>query len=224
MNPVDLAVFRLLTAPANLSPGFDAAVEALSRFDLAKGAVSLAIFWGVWFGFAGQQPERRQVLLAGLLGTCLALFVAAGLAVSLPFRLRPLLAHPTEGMTVDPDWYRWSSFPSDHATLFFALAVTIWRAHPQAGRWALLHAAAVVAFPRMYIGLHYPTDILAGGLVGGGIAWLATHASLRKTLADPFLRLAERYPGPFHAILFVVSWLVSTLFRDLRALAKLLVA
>jgi undecaprenyl-diphosphatase len=67
------------------------------------------------------------------------------------------------------------SFPSGHATAAFA-AAGIWaRAFPR--RWmkaiAILQAA-VMAFTRLYVGVHFPTDVLAGmcvGLLGSQLIW-----------------------------------------------------
>jgi hypothetical protein len=56
----------------------------------------------------------------------------------------------------------WSSFPSDHACLFFALATGLCLISPVIGGLALLHASLIVSLPRIYLGLHYPTDVLAG--------------------------------------------------------------
>lgn len=60
-----------------------------------------------------------------------------------------------------------NSFPSGHTTAAFAFAVALCVALPR--KWAkaaALIAAALMGFSRLYVGVHFPTDVLAGALVG----------------------------------------------------------
>ena len=63
------------------------------------------------------------------------------------------------------DW----SFPSGHAVNAFAAATVIFLDHKKAGVFALI-LAALVAFSRLYNSVHYPTDVLAGIVIGVGFA------------------------------------------------------
>lgn len=62
------------------------------------------------------------------------------------------------------------SFPSGHATVAFAAAAVIWRMVRPAGPPALL-LAALVALSRIYLGNHWPSDVLAGAAVGFAFGW-----------------------------------------------------
>ena len=64
-----------------------------------------------------------------------------------------------------------SSFPSGHTTNAFAVATAIFLNHKKAGVIAFV-IAALVAFSRMYNCMHYPTDVLAGIVIGAGFAVL----------------------------------------------------
>ena len=72
------------------------------------------------------------------------------------------------------------SFPSGHTSASFAaamvLVLTKWR-----GRWAALTLAVLIAFSRLYLDVHFPTDVLGGALVGTVCALLAV-AIWRKWL------------------------------------------
>jgi decaprenylphosphoryl-5-phosphoribose phosphatase len=57
------------------------------------------------------------------------------------------------------------SFPSAHATSSFAAAVAIWRISPELGPFALL-LAVLLWVGRPYLGMHYPSDVLAGAVLG----------------------------------------------------------
>ncbi|QXD15452.1 phosphatase PAP2 family protein [Rhodocaloribacter litoris] len=82
------------------------------------------------------------------------------------------------------------SFPSGHATLAFALATSWSLSYP---RWYVVAPgmlwAGSVALSRVRFGVHYPSDVLAGALLGAGVA--ATVHLLRHTLTPAFLRADE---------------------------------
>jgi undecaprenyl-diphosphatase len=215
MNPFDLTILQFLTSFANASPAFDRAVNSLLNLELLKGGVTMALFWAAWFGSA-TSDRRRETLTATLFAAGVALFLAMSLAMLLPFRVRPMLAFQSPGMVVAPSWREWSAFPSDHATLFFALATGIFRAAPRLGCVALGHALIVVCLPRVYVGVHYPSDVLGGGLLGAGIAYALTTPEIARTISAWPLAQMKKYPGVSYAAFFVLSFLIATLFGDLR--------
>jgi undecaprenyl-diphosphatase len=68
-----------------------------------------------------------------------------------------------------------SSFPSGHAANAFMLA-TLLAALLRRGLWPLWYGlASLVALSRVYLGLHYPGDVLAGATLGAGLTWLLLH-------------------------------------------------
>jgi undecaprenyl-diphosphatase len=82
-------------------------------------------------------------------------------------RDRPPLANPDPMPLVSlPATH---SFPSGHATVSFACATTLALAVPRL-RAPLYTLAALIAFSRVYVGVHYPLDVLAGATLGVGLA------------------------------------------------------
>ena len=70
------------------------------------------------------------------------------------------------------------SFPSGHTLAAFEAAVSVFLYHRRWGAWLLLFAS-VMAFSRMYLFVHFPTDVLCGGLLGTLIA-IFIHKMLEK--------------------------------------------
>ena len=135
--------------------------------------------------FAFSAAARRAVVAAGLsAGLALAITQIISRLVDRP---RPFVSHPNSvhlfaHHAADP------SFPSDHATAAFAIAVAL-LLHSR--RWGLiaLAAATILATTRVAMGIHYPTDVLAGAAIGT-LAAMALHqprfrAQLNR-LADAF--------------------------------------
>ena len=183
----------------------------------------MALFWWAWFISEGEGSEKREYLISGFGISILAIVVARLLALSLPYRERPFhnsLLHFQLPYTMNPSiLVGWSSFPSDHAVVFCSLTLTLWMVSKSLGIAATLYTFFVVLFPRVYTGVHYPTDILAGALLGCGMASLIGIVRLRSGVAGFALRWGERYPGPFYAFFFLCTFELAELFDTVRTLS-----
>ena len=78
------------------------------------------------------------------------------------------------------------SFPSGHTNTSFAAAYALTRAFGKKGAFAYI-PAALIAFSRVYVGVHYPTDVLAGMVVGTTVA-LFIYFLLQKYVRTDFIR------------------------------------
>jgi undecaprenyl-diphosphatase len=79
-------------------------------------------------------------------------------------RLRPCFVFSDVRLLI-PGQSHSGSCPSNHATNAFAVARLLWNVGP-VWRWAGLCAAVLVAYSRIYVGVHYPSDALAGAVLG----------------------------------------------------------
>lgn len=76
------------------------------------------------------------------------------------------------------------SFPSGHTSAAFAVAVVMLRLLPRRYGVPALVLAVLIALSRLYVGVHYPTDVLAGAVIGSTVALIACHVG-RKWIAYP---------------------------------------
>lgn len=77
------------------------------------------------------------------------------------------------------------SFPSNHAANAFAGA-GIFSKHYKKFIWIFYFLAVLVSISRIYVGAHYPSDVIAGVLLGTGISWLVSKYSLGEILERNF--------------------------------------
>jgi undecaprenyl-diphosphatase len=213
---------------AHQSWAVDRIVSFLERNQLAKGCVSLSVFFFVWFqsGEATrtlEESEKRQTLLTTLLMCVPAVLFARILAWGLPFRARPFSnpsLHLRAAYGFDCDiLIKWSSFPSDHAVLFFTLATGIALISWRAGLLLYIHAVVFVLLPRLFLGIHYSSDLLAGALLGCGFGYLSACAPVRALLMRPAIWLEKYSQGIFYAGLFFLAMQTAALYDPLRTAA-----
>jgi membrane-associated phospholipid phosphatase len=111
--------------------------------------------------------KNRVLLIGGTLVTAAILTTSLKYAVNRP---RPFRTYTDIDPRVHVGRY---SFPSGHTSAAFALATSITMAYPKwyVGVPAFVWAAAA-GYSRLHLGVHYPSDVLAGALIGSGSAWL----------------------------------------------------
>jgi undecaprenyl-diphosphatase len=134
-----------------------------------------------WFSVSGLLAlfggsRGRRAALTGL-----AAIGATSLVVNQPMKLAGARERPDrEGVGVPRQrWVRMplsTSFPSGHSASAAAFAVAVGDAVP-ALRLPLRAAAAVVAFSRVYTGVHYPGDVVVGAAVGTLVGWLTSRVA-----------------------------------------------
>jgi len=91
-------------------------------------------------------------------------------------RLRPCSVLPD---VITPIDCRGSfSFPSNHALNNFAAATFLWRLFPKF-KWVFFITAFLIALSRVYLGLHYPSDIVTGAIMGSAFGYLFSIAALK---------------------------------------------
>lgn len=225
-SDIDGAISVAINHFAGISAGFDRFVFFLTNSDLVKGGLVMAVLWTSWLITTGEKRDKRSMILAGIVGALVALFVARVLAYATPLRVRPLLdarlqLHPPVGMPPQTNWTSWSSFPSDHAALFFALAWGVWSVSRRAGAALTAYLMIFICLPRLYIGIHYFTDLFAGAIIGLTCSGFVAERPVRRVLVDPLMTWSERHPASFYLVFSLLSFQIATLFWDLRTALSL---
>src|SRR4051794_35994710 len=144
----------------------DGVEDPLSLYErLAEPLFALAL---IALALAGRRFawSLRAALAAG--ASCAAALVIAQIVARAVDRPRPFVAHPA-AVHLFVAHARDPGFPSDHATAAFAIGVTI-ALYRRGPGLAVLAAALVLAVGRVALGVHYPSDVLAGAILGSAVA------------------------------------------------------
>lgn len=225
VNVFDASVVSYVNQFSRLSTFFDQVIAEISSNHLWKGGFLLAMLWWSWFQKEKQNYPYREQVISTVAASFVALICGRVLALTLPFRIRPLhdpalnfrIPYGVSHTTLQS----WSSFPSDHAVMFFSVATGIWLISRTLGAIAFVYVLVGICLPRIYLGFHYPTDILAGALIGIGIAWIVNAKEIRRHIARPALFWLDRGPGSFYAFSFLLTFEIASMFDDIRELGRL---
>lgn len=186
---------------------------------LISGVFLMGCVCYVWFRAKEQRNMRAQLdIIREFIGVCISGPLSRGLQLVLNYHARPFndptlpFRRPT---SVDPeDFNHWSSFPSDHATVYFALAFLVFGRSRRIGTLALA-SAVFASLPRIYLGYHWPSDIAAGALLG----WLCISSAKKLVPINAVRRILSFEtcsPAYFNPLALVVSYELANLFDDIR--------
>jgi undecaprenyl-diphosphatase len=227
MNSFDASVVTFLNDPSHRFLLVDKVMKTFVDWHTLRGGIVLSVIWCLWFAYADKLKKRltREQIVSTLVACFFSLLIAQILEhLLLPFRVRPIF-NPDIQIIIpsgwDPTHYSGAScFPSDNATLFFTLAAGIYFIDRHVGTLMFFYVLLFVCLPRIYLGLHYPTDILAGALLGVGVSFLFNSKRMRCSVTKPFMYLMEKKPGLFYACFFLASFQMGTTFMDVRNIAN----
>lgn len=150
---MDLQIFEWINGFAGNTAVLDAVMKFLS-------SVVIYILIGILIVIACFSKKRAFAFI-GLIGIILGMGINY-LITLLYARPRPFMIHD---VTLLINKAPSASFPSDTTVIAFAAACALWLISRKMG-WFFVAIAFLIAVSRVYVGHHYPTDVLAGGIVG----------------------------------------------------------
>ncbi len=184
----DQALFHLVNG-AWTTPLLDRVMPLLSE---------VGNFGAVWFAILGAlaafgKTTGRKVALAGLAAFAIG-FAGAEVLKEIVVRPRPFVVFPDVRLLIpEPNSF---AFPSGHTTSSFAVVSgTVLAARRLLGKiplwgWPMLALAAAISYSRVYVGVHWPSDVAAGALFGVFSSWLG--AKFRLQVAPRLGRLLKQ--------------------------------
>jgi len=221
INSVDTAVIQFFDQFADKSAAFNVLVRDLGDSDLLKGGLFMAFFWWAWFRNRGDVAARRRYVVLSIISALAVVLAARILQLTLPFHDRPVYAAANFVMPigVDPaNLSHWSSLPSDHAALFFALSLAVWYEIRVLGYLAAIWTFIIVCLPRMYLGYHYASDIIAGAALGLAMMAVIQHYLRDWKFTERVVQWESAHRAVFYVLAFFVTYETTILFYDVRQL------
>ncbi len=169
LQGIDSAVFVFINQTL-ANPLTDFSMPIITNDTFLRVGFAVAVLLLLWKG----DNRLRRAALVSIVVLLIGDYISSSIIKPLVGRIRPcndplmlanlhLLVNCGSG----------KSFPSSHATTAFTVAFFFWRVTPRVTRFAqrviagVMIVATLIALSRVFVGVHYPLDILSGGLLGG---------------------------------------------------------
>ncbi|WP_366296801.1 undecaprenyl-diphosphatase [Paenibacillus sp. AN1007] len=179
---LDIDIFRAINGLGRQFPFLNPAAVIAAEYMMYLLALAMLIYW-----FTRSMQHRMMVIQAGLA------FIMAeiiGKTMGLLYEhYQPFAVLPNVNKLIDRSID--NSFPSDHTILFFSVAFSFWLVRKKEG-WLWLLLAICGAISRVWVGVHYPIDIIVGALIGIGSAWFMYWLAPKVGIIGRSLALYEK--------------------------------
>lgn len=185
---MDFQIFQMINHLAVSDSFLNPLMKFLSQDAEYLFFLGIIIYWFI------RTKSNRRMVAEGLISACIALGLNALIGM-VYYRDRPFVHHHVIKLIYH---VANASFPSDHATGAFVIATSIWIWRKRDG-WIWLFIAAAIAISRVWTGVHYPSDVVAGMFIGIIVANLI-HAIFRvwkagDQLLNSLVGLYEKIEG-----------------------------
>lgn len=191
---LDYTVFTWINGLAGKNGLLDTLMKTLCNDHLIPFTLGFML---VIMALHGRNRSQDRDNLAAVVRVFVAVAVSSvilQLAVTLIHRPRPFIDHQVNLLFYRPtDW----SFPSNPATATFTFFFSAWFSDHRFGWW-FLPPAFLMSFARIFCGVHYPGDVLAGVVVAAASAYLVHRVDF---LSRPLVAIADTLESRFRSSL-----------------------
>ncbi|WML56629.1 undecaprenyl-diphosphatase [Neobacillus sp. PS2-9] len=153
-------------------------------------------FAGILFYWFFQKSKNRRMIVEASFAACIALGLNMLIGMFF-YRDRPFVAHHVNWLIPH---VKNASFPSDHATAAFVIATGIWIWRKRDG-WVWLILAAGIALSRVWTGVHYPLDVIAGMIIGTSCALTINYLAKRWVKFNKLMMFLIRIYHNFESLI-----------------------
>lgn len=161
MNAFDLNLFHAINQYAGHVPILDPLMGFIAHYGFELYAILFVI---AWFALPRREEKKRHALIVAAFGGVLALIVNLVIG-AIYFRPRPFMVPSVHAIKLIPHAND-TSFPSDHVSGGFGITAASWGCTERWVSRSFLTLSILLMFARVYTGVHWPTDVIAGLVVG----------------------------------------------------------
>jgi len=223
-RPIAMAINHL-----SIDWRFASMLAAGLSYPSVEGMITLSLVWYCWFSVA--TPESRARFVSAVIAAVLAGVIAHLLQHALPPAPKPIfdpllrLHLPAVLGNLDtPTANSFASsptFPSERATMFAGLAIAIFLIQRRLGLFALM-CTMLVESSRIFLGLHYPTDIMGSYFLAGTIVCVGQMRA-GAPVGFQLVKWERASPATFYMCASFVSYEMTSAFQDFRELGAQIV-
>lgn len=169
---LDINFFYFFNNLAGQSRFFDMIIVFLAGY---FQYLLIAIFFLLLFFSGYAKPEKLRIFWVTIISIIVARFGIVELIRFFYHRPRPFVSYQVHQLLSENEW----SFPSGHSAFFFAMATAVYLYNKKWGIGFFL-AAVLMNISRIIAGVHYPSDIIGGAIVGMAVACAVFYIAERK--------------------------------------------
>jgi len=160
---LNLKILFLLNSLAGHSKILDKLIIFLAAY---SSYVLLSLLLILIYFSTYSRKKKIEILSVSFVSAFISRFGVTTIIRSLYHLPRPFILYSVHPLFIDNSW----SFPSGHATFFFALAAALYWYNK---KWGIIFfiATLLMTISRVIAGVHYPFDIAAGMIIGVAVAW-----------------------------------------------------